>query len=396
MTQDVPALAPERPAQPGAPRAPGARGEHQLARDRRGSWLPTWAMITTKHLELRKRRGLMVVVALLTIGLPFIVLGVRLIFHAADPKTYGPAGSPDVFVGLVNPMASFGFIIAATLGAAAGSTDLTDGVFRHLVITGRSRVALYLARIPAGLSILLPLVAVAFTALSLVTSFAGTSQPASLNENGVSIPLHLDQTQFKSWLLAHPRRAEEAFLGGPVIIQGGNGKAVVTPGPPARLTATKARSRIDRQIQQLYAAYTSAETTSLNPAANEMAKVGLWLVLEVVVGFMVGLGLGSLMGQRTVPTILMIVLEIILTPILASVVIPYLINGQRLIVGVAMDQLRPAVLSGGGGGHEGHAILGGRGLEIPPMPIWAMVSVIVGWILGWTVIGAWRMARRDA
>ena len=47
-------------------------------------------------------------------------------------------------------MAQFGFIVAAVLGAAAGTTDLTEGVFRNLVITGRSRLALYLARIPAG------------------------------------------------------------------------------------------------------------------------------------------------------------------------------------------------------------------------------------------------------
>jgi hypothetical protein len=32
-------------------------------------------------------------------------------------------------------------------------------MFRHLVITGRSRLALYLVRIPAGLAITIPLVA---------------------------------------------------------------------------------------------------------------------------------------------------------------------------------------------------------------------------------------------
>ena len=38
-------------------------------------------------------------------------------------------------------MTEFGFIMAVTLGATAATTDLTDGMFRHLVITGRSRVA---------------------------------------------------------------------------------------------------------------------------------------------------------------------------------------------------------------------------------------------------------------
>ena len=73
-------------------------------------------------------------------------------------------------------MDEFGFIIAVTLGATAGTTDLTDGMFRHLVITGRSRLALYLARIPAGLSILLSLAAIGFTVTCLVTAFA--RQPA--------------------------------------------------------------------------------------------------------------------------------------------------------------------------------------------------------------------------
>jgi hypothetical protein len=73
--------------------------------------------------------------------------------------------------------------------------------------------------------------------------------------------------------------------------------------------------------------------------------------------------------------------------------IPHFVNGQRLVVGVAMDQLRPAGLAVVGGRRifGGHATLG-----IPPMPTWAMISVIVGWIVGWTVIGAWRMNTRDA
>ena len=35
-------------------------------------------------------------------------------------------------------------------------------------------------------------------------------------------------------------------------------------------------------------------------------------------------------------------------------------------------------------------------LSIPPMPAWAMITVIAGWIVGWSVIGARRMATRDA
>jgi hypothetical protein len=121
----------------------------------------------------------------------------------------------------------------------------------------------------------------------------------------------------------------------------------------------------------------------------------------IAVACLVGLGLGSLLGQRTGATILMIALEIIVTPHWARVAIPYVLDGQRLVVGIALEQLRPAGLgaagSGGQGPGPGHVLFGGRAvLGIPPMPTWAMIAVIVGWIVGWSVIGAWRMMTRDA
>ena len=397
MTDNT-STAPAGPAlHAGVTAAGGARPDRAPVASRYVSWIPTWGLIATKHLELRKRRGLMVVAVLLTVVLPVLVLGLRLIFHAADPKSYGPAGTPGIFQDLCNPMAEFGFIIAATLGAAAGTTDLTDGMFRHLVITGRSRLALYLARIPAGLSIVLPLVAVAFTMLCLVTSYAGTPQPASVNINGINIPAQLSEAQLKGWALQHPGQYNQAFVNNVPpgqVVQSGPAPATAPPSGTAQI-----RRVIDRDITTIYGDYVSSENGQLNPAVNEMVKIGLWLALDVGLGFLVGLGLGALTGQRTVSTVLMIVLEIIVTPILARTQIPYFINGQRLVVGVAMDQLRPAGLAAGtgGGGGPGHVLFGGRGsLGIPPMPTWAMITVIVGWIVGWSVIGAWRMATRDA
>ena len=395
MTENT-STAPAGPAlHAGVPAAGGARPDRAAA-GRYLSWIPTWGLITTKHLELRKRRGLMVVAALLTVGLPVLVLGIRLIYHLVDSKGSGPAGNPGVFQDLMSPMDSFGFIIAATIGAAAATTDLSDGMFRHLVITGRSRIALYLARIPAGLSIILPLVAVAFTIVCLVTSYAGTPQPTAVNLSGINVPAQLSEAQLKAWLLQHPGDYDQAFINGS---PGQAFESVGTPGSgppsgPAQITRS-----IDRNIATIYGDYIDSENGQLNPAVNEMVKIGLWLALDVSLGFLVGLGLGSLTGQRTLSTVLMIVLEIIITPILARATIPYFINGQRLIVGVPMAQLRPEGLASGtgGGGGPGHVLFGGGGaLGIAPMPTWAMITVIVGWIVGWSVIGAWRMATRDA
>ena len=349
-----------------APAAPSART---------GSWLPTRAMVSTKCVELRKRKGLMWTMAVLVVAIPVIVYAIRFIDHAADPSRTGPAGSPAVFSFLTDLLASFGFIAAATLGASAGTTDLSDGVFRHLVITGRSRVALYLARIPAGLAIIVPIVGATFAVLCLVTSFAGSPTPSavtvqSLNGTTVVVPPWLSESQFATWAEQNSL-SPSSFTGG-----GPNGAAP--------------------RVDQLYTVYVANEVRELTPPANEYVKIGLWAETVVVVGFLVGLGLGSLIGQRTVSTILLIVLQIVLTPIATMAQIPDFINGQRLIVGVALAQLRPTFLRSGGGEINGAPKFGGRGaLDYGPMPTWAMVAVIVVWIVGWTVIGARRSATRD-
>jgi hypothetical protein len=171
------------------------------SRDHRGSPIPTGAMIATRFMELRKRRGLMIALILVNIGIPTIFLTVRLLAHAFDPKSYGPAGGYSIYTGLVaGVMYVFGFIVAATLGCTAGSVDLSEGMFRHLVVTGRSRLALYLARIPAGLAIVVPLVAVGFTIVCAVCVFAA---PKTLNYDGVNVPVGLSRAGFENWAANH-------------------------------------------------------------------------------------------------------------------------------------------------------------------------------------------------
>jgi hypothetical protein len=275
----------------------------------RDSWLPPLPLIGAKVLELRKRTVLMIVTALFTVALPVLFYGIRAIYHLADPAHNGPAGAPSALATVGSLMGEFGFVAAIALGATAATGDLTDGMFRHLVITGRSRIALYLARLPAGLAILLSLAGAGYTVAALATGYLGNPH---------------------------------------------------APGAPT-------------------------------PPAGALAGAGLWLELYLLIGYTLGHGLAALMGQRTVPIILLVVLEIIITPALADHSIPYFVNLERLIVGVAMDQLQPALLAGGA--HVGPT--GGQ-FAIPPMPTWAMATVIAGWIIGWSVIGAWKSATRDA
>ena len=381
--------------------------------DHRGSWIPSPAMITTRIMELRKRRGLMLALIVVTIGIPTVFLVIRLLLHAFAPKTYGPAGGYDIYTALVSGVLYvFGFIVAATLGATAGSADLTEGMLRHLVVTGRSRLALFVARIPAGLAIIVSLVAVGFTIVCAVCVFAA---PTRLEFNGVNVPVGLSRAGLETWAAGHADevicnfgiRIGPSTPGGQTLntvfntVQCGGGpggpggpqKIQQGPGPQGQPQATQAQivSAARLIADGNYADYSRQ---FLYPSDSLMIKSGLWLELEAVIGFVVGLGLGSLIGQRTVAVILLIILEVILTPILSRAKIPHFINVQRGVVGLATAHLTPGglpVLGGGGGGPGGGA---GNPALIPESTTVA-ICVIVAWLVVWSALGAWRMMTRD-
>ena len=366
-------------------------------RDRRGSWVPTGWMIAARFNELRRRRGLMATLVVVTVGIPGVYLAIRLILHAVAPHSYGPAGGYTQYVGLVaGVLYVFGFIVAATLGATAGSADLGEGVFRHHVITGRSRIALYLARIPAGLGIIVPLVATGFTIVCAVCVFAA---PKSLTYDGVAVPVQLSETQFEHWAAGH---AQEVIRNFPIDITPADhlNPACLSGGPEPRgfhkarvgqqaanCTSAQLKSFAVLVARQDYRDYSSV---FLYPSVPLMVKTGLWLELEACIGLLVGLGLSSLLGQRTIAVILLIVLEVVITPIASRARLPHLVNLQRSVVGVATAHLEPGGLpTPFGGGPADRAMFVHESTAVA-------VAVVLAWIVAWTVLGAWRMAKRDA
>ena len=66
--------------------------------------------------ELRKRRGLMIALIAVNIGIPVVFLAVRLISHAVDPRSYRPAGGYSISTAGGGRMYIFGFIVAAVVG----------------------------------------------------------------------------------------------------------------------------------------------------------------------------------------------------------------------------------------------------------------------------------------
>ncbi|MGD0683647.1 MAG: hypothetical protein ABSA03_00890 [Streptosporangiaceae bacterium] len=355
-------------------------------------------MIATRIMELRKRRGLMTALIVVNIGFPALFMLIRLLLHAFAPRANPPAGSEMIFrILAAGFLPTFGFIMAATVGCTAGSRDLTEGMFRHLVVTGRSRLALYLARVPAGLAIVVPLVAIGYMIVCAVSVFAA---PAFIDDSNVNIPPGLSRAGFENWASDHAE---------PVICTLGNGplpgnvtcpsgpppwsKSAVPPAQPAPAAVEALAARIARQDYSGQGGYAAIYRY---PPVSLMIEAGLWIELDVTVGFILGLGLASLMGQRTGPVILIIMFQIIVTPILSGVAIPHLEDLQRSVVGMAVAHLEPAglptgaVLPGviGGGGRPGAALLAESATQ--------SAFVIVAWLAVWTILGAWRMMTRDA
>jgi hypothetical protein len=373
---------------------PALQTEPADSPDHRGSPVPTARMIASRAMELRKRRGLLIALIAVNIGFPAVFLLIRLLGHAFAPYANPPAGGDMIFTILVAGfLPTFGFIVATTVGCTAGSRDLTEGMFRHLVVTGRSRLALYLARIPAGLAIIVPLVAIGYTIVCAVCVFAA---PAFIDDSNVNVPPGLSRAGFENWAADHAEPVicllpYNGQIPGNVPCPGWS-KSAVAPGQPAPATLEALAVKIASQDYQGYTQILRGPPVSL------MVEAGLWIELESAVGFTLGLGLASLMGSRLVPVILIIVLQLIVTPILSTTDIPHLQDLQRSFVGLAMTHLEPSALPLARGlpGVAGGVGPPGAAQSLLPESVTVAACVVIAWLVGWTILGAWRMATRDA
>ena len=89
--------------------------------------------------------------------------------HASDPDRYGPGGGLENFVPSIGLLSGLVAVVAILIGVTAGTGDLRAGVFRELVITGRSRLVLFAARIPGGLALVLPFAAAGFVTAAVAS-----------------------------------------------------------------------------------------------------------------------------------------------------------------------------------------------------------------------------------
>jgi ABC-type transport system involved in multi-copper enzyme maturation permease subunit len=150
-------------------------------------------MVDADVLKLRKKRGTLAWALVLALAPVVILFAVKAIQHSSNPAKYGPAGGTAGFTDGVRLLAAFfGPLAAILVGVEAGVGDSAAGVFRDLVVTGRSRLALFASRIPAALAICWSVVIVGYLLVLLGTyAFAGNlaTPDGALILNGLGFTL---------------------------------------------------------------------------------------------------------------------------------------------------------------------------------------------------------------
>jgi ABC-type transport system involved in multi-copper enzyme maturation permease subunit len=110
-------------------------------------------MVDADLLKLRKKRGTLIWALVLALAPVVILYVVKAVQHSSSPLQHGPAGGTGGFTDGVRLLCLFfGPLAAVLIGVEAGAGDASAGVWRDLVVTGRSRVALFASRVPAALA----------------------------------------------------------------------------------------------------------------------------------------------------------------------------------------------------------------------------------------------------
>lgn len=112
-------------------------------------------MVGMDLLKLRKKRSTLIWALILALAPVAIMFIVKAILHGSDPSEQGPPGGIESFHDGLRLLGGlfFGPLVAILIGVEAGTGDASAGVFRDLVVTGRSRLALFASRIPAALAL---------------------------------------------------------------------------------------------------------------------------------------------------------------------------------------------------------------------------------------------------
>lgn len=107
-------------------------------------------MIGVARADLRRmlsRRGLILASVIVPVAIVLILAGVRLFLHSRNPVDHPIVGGESFFA-FVSVIGIVSVVFGTVIGAMFGAEDATSGTLRYILLTGYSRLRLYLTRIP--------------------------------------------------------------------------------------------------------------------------------------------------------------------------------------------------------------------------------------------------------
>jgi ABC-type transport system involved in multi-copper enzyme maturation permease subunit len=136
--------------------------------------MPDLRLISADILKLRRRRGMLAIALLCTLGITILAFAVAALQHSGNPIRYQPAGGLKSYQDALEVIGLLMLVAGSIIGATAGTQDVESGVFRDLAATGRSRMALFASRIVGACAVSVPIAAVtAAFAGGACVAFAG-------------------------------------------------------------------------------------------------------------------------------------------------------------------------------------------------------------------------------
>jgi hypothetical protein len=118
--------------------------------------MPDLRLIRAEILKLRRRPGLMAATGVLVFASAVLYFVVLAALHALDPSGHAGAGGAAHFDDAMGILGMAAPVAGVLVGATAGGADIEAGVFRDLAATGRSRTALFAARLAGAWAIVVP------------------------------------------------------------------------------------------------------------------------------------------------------------------------------------------------------------------------------------------------
>lgn len=142
-----------------------------------------WPMLRAESKKLLRRKGVMAFTVILTVVVIVVTFAILEIYHLSNPIKYTPIGGVSGFRKLVLILGELTIIPTSILGSTAGAQDMESGVIRDMIVTGRSRLSIYILRVEGSVLVwVIPELVAYLVGLAIVFGFAGGSPSPDLHQ----------------------------------------------------------------------------------------------------------------------------------------------------------------------------------------------------------------------